>query len=208
MRLAIYLLVLFAVTAGAQDFPRTEFHTLYLDAQVDGGLTRQDPSLEGRFKSRRQHRGFQVAHVTNFSRISGLKLEVSWVRDAHTVGTSSGEFAYRQSPLWMMAGTQIKRNRSTFPLQPYLHVMGGAVRYGMHTDAEERVACAQALGVPSCPARFTDRRWTRAQVYGGGIDIRVSEKLDLRLVQVEYVPLVRFGKTLHSMRFGAGFSFR
>lgn len=145
--------------------------------------------------------------MRNTSPISGLKLEVSWLRDEQTVRTPTGMFSYRQQPLWILGGPQFKRNRADAVLKPFFHMLGGAALYRTSVDSGGLSACAESLRVATCPSRFDSDRWTFAAVIGGGIDLRLTDRIDLRIVQVDYTPLSRFGKTAHNLRFGVGFIF-
>ncbi len=184
--LVITVLLLLSI---AQDFPRHEFQISYLHGQINSGLP-----------SRRPHHGASLSYVSNLSRFSGLKLEASSMVDHHT---HSG-FTYRHQPLWLLFGTQIKDNRSSSRLKPFLHLMGGAARFAASTNPS---ACAAALGLPSCPARFHSRRWSAVNMIGGGLDLKLSLRVDLRLLQIDYAPLARYGQTFHSVRFGFGATF-
>jgi hypothetical protein len=81
MRTRLLLTFLLAGAASGQEYSKNEFQALYLHGQMDSGLTRQDPALVGRFAPKRPHHGFAFSYVSNRTRISGLKLEVSWRRD-------------------------------------------------------------------------------------------------------------------------------
>jgi hypothetical protein len=81
MRTRLLLTFLLAGAASGQEYSKNEFQALYLHGQMDSGLTRQDPALAGRFPPKRPHHGFAFSYVPNRTRISGLKLEVSWMRE-------------------------------------------------------------------------------------------------------------------------------
>lgn len=207
MRTSTLSLCLCAGVLSAQDFPKNEIQTLYLHGQIDGLLTERDPAVTGRFSKRRPHTGFALSYVRNTSPISGLKLEVSWMRDENTVRTASSAFTYRQVPLWILAGPQFKRNRNDTGIKPFFHMLGGASLYRTSLDSNGQALCAEAFQVMACPARFDSDRWTFAFVIGAGVDLRLTERVDLRIVQVDYTPLSRFGKTAHNVRFGVGIIF-
>ena len=206
-RWSLSIALLATAPLAAQEYPKSDFQVLYLHGQMDSGLDRRDPALAGRFAPRRPHHGFAVSTVSNRSRISGLKLELSWMRDTNAVRTGTGRFRYRQSPLWILAGTQLKDNRGSSRVKPFVHVLGGVARFRTGASEAALDGCAQAFETPTCPARFDGRRWSLVTMVGGGLDLRISERTELRLFQVDYAPLVRYGQTLHSVRFGAGFVF-
>ena len=211
-------LCLLAAPLSAQDFPKNEIQTLYLHGQVDGLLAERDPALLGKFQQRRPHHGFAIAYVRNTSPISGLKFEVSWMRNEHTVrvppaatnpffSRETSSFTYRQAPLWILIGPQFKRNRSDSTIKPFFHMLGGPALYRTSLPGNSGAACAASLQLPTCPTRFNSDRWTFSAVFGGGIDLRLSDRMDLRLAQIDYTSINRFGKTAHNVRFGVGFIF-
>lgn len=193
---------LLLLTLAATDFPTHEFQATLLHARLDTGLNRQSENL--RSITPRFHDGWSLSYVANRSHISGLKLEISRLTDQSTVTSPQANFTYRQQALYLLFGTQLKDNRPTSRIKPFLHILGGASRIGVNTAGP---ACATTLNLPTCPARFQSRRWSPTTVIGGGIDIRLSSRTDLRLLQIEYIPLARYGATLHSVRFGLGITF-
>jgi hydrophobic/amphiphilic exporter-1 (mainly G- bacteria), HAE1 family len=201
------ILLFVAAGASAQDYPRNEVQAVYMYGQVDGRLGQGDSALAGKFQQRRPHHGFALSYVSNGSRISGLKVEVSWMRDEQRVRTPLGQFTYRQEPLWLLAGSQFKNNRPDARFKPFVHLLGGAARFQTSISGGGAAGCAAAFGSRECPARFDGDRWSFVTVIGGGLDVRLSSRVDLRLAQIDYTPLRRFGKTAHNVRFGVGFVF-
>jgi hypothetical protein len=192
---------LLLLTLAATDYPTREFQVTLLTARYDTGLNRQSPLLNSLIQTPRTHHGYSLSFVSNRSAISGLKFEFSQLENKTRVQGPQASFTYRQEPLYLLFGTQLKRNRSSARVKPYVHFMGGASRISVSSPGP---ACAAALGLPTCPARFQSRRWSMAGIVGGGIDLRLSKHTDLRLLQLEYFPLTRYGATLHSLRIGFG----
>lgn len=218
MRTSTLLFCLFTASLSAQDFPKNEIQTLYLHGQIDGLLTERDPALTGKFQRRRPHHGFAIGYVRNTSPISGLKFEVSWMRDEQTVrlpgsalnpavAGDASSFTYRQSPLSILVGPQFKRNRSDATLKPFFHLLSGPVLYRTTLPANGLAACAASLQLPTCPTRFNSDRWTFSSVIGGGLDLRITNRMDLRIAQIDYIPITRFGKNAQNIRLGFGFIF-
>lgn len=195
------LLLTLTATLAATDYPTREFQASLITARFDGGLNRQSPLLDSLIRSPRTHHGYSLSFVSNRSAISGLKFEFSQLENKTLVQGPQASFTYRQEPLWLLFGTQLKRNRSSARVKPFLHFMGGASRVAVSSPGP---ACAATLGLPTCPARFQSSRWSMAGVVGGGIDLRLNRRTDLRLFQLEYFPLNRYGATLHSIRVGFG----
>lgn len=206
IRIYLLFLCLLASQVLSQTYPSHEFQFQFVSSRLDTGLNRGDPAILGRFAGRQPHNGFAFSYVSNGSRISGLKVEMSFMRDTNTVRTATGSFTYRQDPLHLVVGSQFKDNRSTSRVKPFAHLMGGVTRTSTSITTSLS-ACAATFATSSCPARFTSDRWKPATILGGGIDIKLSDRVELRLIQVDYIPTSRFGKTFHSVRFGTGFNF-
>lgn len=199
MQTALLLLAL-----AATDFPAHEFQATLLQGRLDTGLNRQSNNLRALVPGPRFHDGWSLSYVSNRSRMSGLKLEISRLSDESTITSPQSNFTYRQQALYLLFGAQLKDNRPTSRIKPFLHILGGASRIGVNSASS---ACAATLNLPTCPARFQSRRWSPTTVIGGGLDIRLSARTDLRLLQIDYIPLARYGATLHSVRFGLGITF-
>jgi hypothetical protein len=66
--------------------------------------------------------------------------------------------------------------------------------------------CAAIFPSP-CPADSSESQTGLAGAFGGGLDFRVSDRVDIGAFQLDYKPTRIDGSTLHNFRFGAGIVF-
>ena len=61
--------------------------------------------------------------------------------------------------------------------------------------------------VTSTPSfTFTDKGFSAA--LGGGLDIKINDRIDFRAIQVDYNPIFNGGYRQNNVRFGVGFVFK
>jgi len=90
----------------------------------------------------------------------------------------------------LLAGPEVRATTSS-GLKPFAHALVGAAH------VRQRLSLS---GLPS-----SDNSTTRfALALGGGFDLRLNDRLDLRVVQVGYNPIFFFGGVSHSVRVSAG----
>jgi len=116
-----------------------------------------------------------------------------------------------------LGGVQIKNNNRAGRVKPFAHVLAGVARY---TNTQR-----QTLDLfPQFNFTITDRVTSLALKVGGGLDLRVSRRIDIRLFEIDYNPAfskdrnptvtsggftsVSFkGRTANTYTFGAGIVF-
>jgi hypothetical protein len=97
-------------------------------------------------------------------------------------------------------GGQIKDNNKTKKLKPFAHVLGG-----QRLDVEDYVT-----PISTAPERFVPQlsqsvsgRWVGS--LGGGLDVKLNDRLDIRTVQFDYSQAN--GGQQKQIRIGAGLVF-
>jgi hypothetical protein len=185
----------------AQDSPKHEFYGLSLTGFQDQGLGLKDA------KKRQVYDGFAAGYVQRCTRLVGLKFEVSGLTDKQTVGSGANRFSFRQSNWWLMGGVQVKANPKDSRLRPFVHALGGATVFQTSTSAAEKVSCAANFGSSNCPNRFDRNTVWAAISLGAGLDIRIGQRWEFRVGQVEYMPMCRYGLVHHNVRVGMGVVF-
>ncbi len=155
--------------------------------------------------------GIEVSAVRNFTRYFGIKGDFSAARheDTFTASVNSGgvttTFPVRgnEQIYNFLGGIQVKDNAAGGRLKPFAHALIG-VGYRRYENRVE-----------NCPASLCgnlinpkDSSAGLAGAFGGGLDIRVNNKIDLRLIQVDYNPIRLYHRTEHRARFGFGIVFR
>ncbi len=202
-----------SVSAQAvDDYKKGEFHIGYSNGQVDTGLDSGSTAADF-FRDRESFHGFEVSGVYNFSRYLGVKGDVSGTYNGSRftgnfdVGGSPATVSFdTDSSLYnFLGGLQVKDNSKSGRFKPFAHALVGV---GHARTKFSDFSCAPgnlctAVVVPDESASGTGF----AGAFGGGLDIRLSDKFQIRAFQVDYNPVRIEGSTGHNFRFGAGIVF-
>ena len=179
-----------------------------MDTGIDSGS-----SVSSFFDDRESFNGFNASGVYNISRYFGIKGDVSGTYKGNTFsdtitdpsGTSTVSFKSNRSLYNFLGGVQVKDNSNEGVFKPFGHVLVGAA----HARSKFKdYSCTPTTGV--CPAviapdeTFSDTGFAAA--VGGGIDLRVSNRFQIRAIQVDWNP-VRIDGTQNNLRLGAGIVF-
>lgn len=152
--------------------------------------------------------GFNASAVYNFSKYFGAKVEFSgnYGSDAnHTlpggvyqsvngvtilVIPSEGGIAAKQRDYKFMGGVQFKDNSTEKKFKPFAHALFGTAR--QTTDFYN--LDQQRVNLIGGSKKITANSFTMA--FGGGLDVRVSKRIDIRVIQFDYNPVFVKQKTL------------
>lgn len=198
------------VLAQSSDYKRGEFYGGYSNQQVDTGAD-SDTGNTARdfFNDRLSFNGFEAAGVYNVSRYVGIKGDVSGVyrnRDFRFGnGAATTNFETKNSLYNVLGGVQFKDNASETRLKPFGHALIGVgvarTKIQNFTTTTTGTTTTTLFGDDN----FNDHGV--AMAFGGGLDVKLSDKVDLRAVQVDYNPIRLNGSFDHNVRFGIGFVF-
>jgi hypothetical protein len=122
--------------------------------------------------------GFNASVTGNVTRHVGLKFDLS--------GHYQTNFGDRVSLYNYLGGVQLKRNSSAARLKPFAHALAGGAR----------------LKVSAGSFGFSESGFAAA--LGAGLDVRASDRFDVRVFQVDYNPTRFGGATQHNLRLGVG----
>lgn len=103
-----------------------------------------------------------------------------------------------------MGGVQIKDNSSDTRVKPFAHALVGFAR-GKNTI--DTAICSQFSASGNCSTFFNNSSYGLAGAIGGGLDIKVTPRVDVRAIQVDYNPTGLFGTHQNNVRFGVGLVF-
>ena len=170
------------------------------------------------FCDRRGFNGVDASVAYNFTRYFGVKGNISGhYRSDRYVDTSPPTTNDTKERLYnFLVGVQIKDNTATRRVKPYAHALVGVARYTLDD--------VSTSPVPFLNFNVSDRNTSFAMKLGGGIDVRVSKNLDLRLIEINYnpvfagqrnlvggpvpsSPIVAQGRTAHNFTIGVGIAF-
>lgn len=211
------LTIISAVFASAQnsDFKRSEFYVGYSNQQVDTGAD-SDTGNTARdfFNDRLSFNGFEAAGVYNVSRYVGIKGDFSGVyrnRDfRRTVGagttSTTASFETKNSLYNVLGGVQIKDNATETRIKPFGHALVGVGHARTKVENLTTTNAGSTTTGTFFADSFSDTGLSMA--FGGGLDIKINNKIDFRAVQVDYNPIRLNGAFDHNVRFGIGVVFR
>jgi len=199
---------------GQDDYKRFEFFVGYSHNRVDVGPVEDfdpedDLEFSDVFDEREGFNGFNASVVGNFSRYVGVKFDYSYHQKSFDFGPDNTTIRLHN----ILGGIQIKDNSSEGTFKPFAHALVGVGRTSADlSEFDNRLEDFDDAGL--------------AGVIGGGLDIRVSPRIDVRAFQVDYNPMrfdfTDFGatgipgtpvfrgdlkRTLHNFRFGIGIVF-
>ncbi|MDT5159132.1 MAG: hypothetical protein QOH51_3489 [Acidobacteriota bacterium] len=185
----------FAQTSG-DDYNKYDFYVGYSHDRVDTGFN--DPN-QNFISNREGFNGVEGFVKGNVSRYVGLVGDYSFHRksfnDSFTIGTSTTTFNVDTDLHTLMGGAEFKDNNKETKVKPFARVLAGF----QHARAHSSVS-----GIPD----FSDSETGFSGVIGGGLDFRVSPRVDFRAIQFDYNPTRLGGEMQHNFRIGVGIIFR
>lgn len=186
----------FAQNSGGDEYNKNEFFVGYSNQQIDQG-------------DNRTFNGFEGSYVRNVHRYFGIKADVSGAyRNEEFVGTVSTapgatitfSNKSKSSVYNFLGGVQVKDNASEARLKPFGHALAGvAVNRVKFENSSSSNTFIQ-------DSTFTDTGFAAA--LGGGLDIKINDKIDFRAIQVDYNPIYSESRFSNNFRFGIGIVFK
>ena len=192
MRKLLFSVIILACAASfsyaqSDDYNKVDIYAGFSHARVDFG-----GDYEG-------FNGVEGAVTGNISRYVGLKGDYAFHRKSFNFIPGVDIDARTHT---LVGGVQFKDNSKETKLKPFAHLMAGFT----HAKADvDPVACIAVIGQP-CPFSQSDSGF--AGVIGGGVDIKISPRVDFRAIQLDYNPTRLGGETQHNFRVGIGLVFR
>jgi len=151
-----------------------------------GGIDELGPHLSHILCDRRDFHGFNLGAKYNLSPTLGIRTDFSayFNKDRAVDSFGTGKDAeidtnsYRERTYVLVTGLETRRDFGSW--RPYAHVMAGVARL-----TEEDTATSTG------PFNFVlhDRTTALALKIGGGIDVRISPRVDLRIIEIDYQPI-------------------
>lgn len=202
----------FSFAQAVDEYKKGEGYIGYSNGQIDTGFD-SGSDFDDFFEDRRSFNGVNVSGVYNFHRYWGIKGDISatFNSDESTAtvnvgGTNYSVSAETNNSLYnFLGGVQVKDNSKSGRFKPFAHALVGAAH--ARTKVSD-FTCAPAnlcAAVVIPPETFSETGFGAA--FGGGLDIRVNDRIHVRAFQVDYNPTRIAGFTQHNARFGAGIVF-
>jgi hypothetical protein len=196
-----WLLVLNLSFAFSQNPPeRTKF-------EVSAGFSHQRLSESNGSNDAAGYNGFDISATKTVTRYLGIKGAFSgaYRRDNFTLpGFASGtviRFTIKDSLYSYMGGVQIKDSEGKAKLKSFFHVLAG----GATLTQKLRGDCPNDV-LSFCDS-FNFSQTGFALAAGGGLDVKASKRISIRIIQADYNPLFLGGDTINNFRLGAGIVF-
>jgi hypothetical protein len=203
------LMIACASIAAAQsaDYKKFEVFAGYSHNRVDTGIGANDDDIDDFLDEREGFHGFNVSATGNVTRYIGFKFDVSGHFKSRSVpfGTIASAADIDSQIYNFLGGVQLKDNSTDVTFKPFAHALVGLghVRAKVNFSNDFCIAISPS----PCPVDSTESENGFAGAFGGGIDIRASDKIDIRVIQIDYNPMRVSGTTLHNFRFGVGIVF-
>ena len=207
MLIVMTIAVCASIAAAQSDYKKFEVFGGYSHNRVDTGIGNDDPALGDIINEREGFNGFEVSATGNFTRYFGLKGDFSahFKKENFPVGNLQGSNVDVDSRLMnFLGGVQIKDNSSESTFKPFAHALVGVARARNRVNFND-TACIAIF--PSPCTDFTETETGFAGAFGGGLDIRAGDRLDVRVIQFDYNPTRLFDSTQHNFRIGVGIVF-
>ena len=184
-------------TFAQTDYNKADVFVGYSHNRIDTGFSNDDPELDDIFDEREGFHGINASVAGNISRYVGLKGDYSFHRRSFD-NTFAGTTVSTDADLHQLfGGVQFKDNSKEAKVKPFAHLMAGFAHARSEVDVTGAVT-----------ANFDDSETGFAGIIGGGLDFRVSPRVDIRAIQFDYNPTRLGDSTQHNFRIGVGVVFR
>jgi hypothetical protein len=196
-----------SIAAAQSDYKKFEFFGGYSHNRVDTGIGDDDPSLGDIIDEREGFNGFEASATGNLSRYFGLKFDFSahFKNQSFPINNIPGANVDIDSRLFnILGGVQVKDNSTDKTFKPFAHALVGAA-HARNELSFNNIACIAIVPSPCSNTTVTETGFAGA--FGGGIDIRASDRVDVRVIQFDYNPTRLFDSTQHNFRIGVGIVF-
>jgi opacity protein-like surface antigen len=175
MRKLILGLILIAcagslVKAQTSADPKNEFFAGYSYQSADINTLTIDPQ-------RTSQHGVNLAYTRNVTRNLGITGDASAHFHRDSTSSSGGTFSRQRDQYSLLGGLQFKAHNDS-RLQPFVHALFGVSLFRGFTSNI----------TPTGNVFTIDDATGFAMALGGGLDIRTSKRIDVRLIQVDYSP--------------------
>lgn len=184
-----------AFAQSSDDYNKLEFYGGYSHNRVDTG---SGGTIIG---NREGFNGFNTAVTGNITRYVGLKFDVAGHFKEKSFPIGSGSIDVNSNLFNFLGGVQVKDNSKDAKFKPFAQALVGVAR-GRNRVAFNGILCTAIF--PSPCSNFTETDTGLAGAIGGGLDIKLNDRFDIRAIQVDYNPTRLFDETQHNFRIGAG----
>jgi opacity protein-like surface antigen len=176
------LILIPTITAWAQDdYKKYEFFAGYSALYIDNlaGDT-SSPAINDVLGEKQNLRGFNLAAGINFHKYFGAKFDYSLHLREDNFTRPAGNGTIDTTLQNILGGIQVKNNSEDGPrLKPFGHALFGVAVQKVDVDSPQLPAL---FGITD----FHTNETSFAMAFGGGLDIKLNSRFDLRVVQIDW----------------------
>jgi opacity protein-like surface antigen len=182
--LLVTLIALSSTALFAQSDVRPKYFIGYSNLQAEGFPDKNDPDniLSPDFLDRRSTLHGVNAEATIPIRNFGITGDFSFNRNNQSSDFANASQDMKTDVFYFVAGPSYQfRNQTRF--EPFVRLMGGAARTNFEIETRRDLASG------SLRNEFDTHSTDLAVMLGGGVDVRMNDRVTLRLLQVDWAPI-------------------
>lgn len=180
------------------DYNKVDIFVGFSHNRVDTGISNNEPELDDVIDEREGFNGFNASVTGNVTRYIGIKGDYSFHRKSFSNSFGGVTADVDADVHQLFGGVQFKDNSKETKVKPFAHLMAGFAR---------GKSDATVTGIPGFTS-FEETETGFAGIIGGGVDIKISPRVDFRAIQFDYNPTRLGDSTQHNFRIGIGIVFR
>ena len=182
--LLIVVVVILAATAAlaqSDDYRKLEFFGGYSALHFDNLAGDTDnPNVNDVLGGKQTLRGFNLALTYNFNRYFGVTGDYSLHLREDNFSRPAGSGTIDTTVQNFLGGIQLKDNSKDGPrFKPFAHALFGVANQKIDVDSPDLPA---VFGISD----FHVNETSFAMAFGGGLDIKLNDRLDVRVVQIDW----------------------
>ncbi len=177
------VLLICTTTAFAQsdDYKKWEFFGGYSALNFDNlGDDTDNAAVNDLLSEKNTLRGFELAVTRNFHKYVGAKFDYSLHLREDDFSRPAGSGTVDTTVQNFLGGLQVKDNSEDGPrFKPFAHALFGVANQKIDVDSPQLPI---VLGVSD----FHVNETSFAMAFGGGIDIKLNDRIDIRAAQIDW----------------------
>ena len=180
------LLLMCSHAVLAQDYKKWEFFGGYSALNFDNlGDDTDSPAVNDLLSEKNTLRGFELAVTRNLHPYVGVKFDYSLHLREDNFSRPLGNGTIDTTVQNFLGGIQVKNNAVDGPrFKPFGHTLFGVANQKLDVDSPQLPA---VLGISD----FHVNETSFSMAFGGGIDIKLNDRIDIRAVQVDWNIITR-----------------
>lgn len=183
---ALLVLCTHGAVAQSDDYKKWEFFGGYSALSFDniGGET-DNAALNDVLGEKNTLRGFNLAITRNFNQYFGVKFDYSLHLREDEFTRPAGSGTVDSTVQNFLGGIQIKNNLEDGPrFKPFGHALFGVATQKLDIDSPQ---LSSVFGISD----FHVNETSFAMAFGGGVDIKLNDRIDVRAVQIDWNIITR-----------------